>query len=112
MDSISSSVSNGSLTQLGGEHFRTIIEQAAAGIVYCDLTGRFTYVNNRFCELLGYRPEELLRMSFIDVTHPDFRAESERLIQSMLTTGRSFMVDKQYLRKDGTPIWSSTTSNA
>ncbi|HEX7863239.1 MAG TPA: PAS domain S-box protein [Verrucomicrobiae bacterium] len=95
-----------------GEHFRVIIEQAAAGIVFTDLHGNFTYVNRRFCDFLGYSPEELLHLSIPQVTHPDSHEETRRRLKHMLATGGNFVMEKKYLRKDGSAVWATTTANA
>ena len=39
------------------------------------LTGRYLRVNPKFCEITGYSEEELLGMTFRDLTHPDDRDE-------------------------------------
>lgn len=95
-----------------GEHFRIIIEQAAAGIVFTDLHGNFTYVNRRFCDLLGYGPQEILQFSIAQITHPDSLEETSGRLKQMLATGGNFVMEKKYLRKDGSIVWATTTANA
>ena len=41
---------------------RTIVDQAMAGIAQCDLQGRFLFANKRFCEIVGYTREEVLKL--------------------------------------------------
>ena len=36
-----------------------------------DESGRFRYVNERFCAITGYSEVELLQLRFQDITHPD-----------------------------------------
>ena len=40
--------------------YRAMIERAQEGICTTDAQGRLTYVNARLCDMLGYRPSELL----------------------------------------------------
>ena len=40
--------------------FQTIIEQSPISIVITDLKGNITYVNPKFVELTGYKPEEVM----------------------------------------------------
>ena len=41
--------------------YRTLFEQAAVGVMHADLDGRWTMVNRRLAEILGYEsPEDLL----------------------------------------------------
>ncbi|TAN53058.1 MAG: PAS domain S-box protein, partial [Methylococcaceae bacterium] len=55
----------------GETQFRDILEQAPIGMALLSLDGRFTRVNRAFCEILGYEPEELLKLTFTAITHPD-----------------------------------------
>ncbi len=47
--------------------FRRLVEQAADAIFVHDERGRFTDVNRRACEILGYTRQELLEMSVPDI---------------------------------------------
>ncbi|HTP97272.1 MAG TPA: PAS domain S-box protein [Burkholderiales bacterium] len=91
-------------------HLRGIFEQAAVGIVKTDELGRFVQVNRRMCDMLGYSREEMLALDFRQVVHPDdltLNVEQHR----RLTSGesRTYTLEKRYIRKDGTPVWSSTS---
>ena len=46
--------------------------------------GRWLRVNQKLCEITGYSEEELLRLTFQDVTHPDDLVEDLELIRKML----------------------------
>src|SRR5882672_3894837 len=43
------------------ERFRGTFENAAVGIVHNDPSGRFLRVNEKYCAIVGYSREELLR---------------------------------------------------
>lgn len=90
--------------------FRTIFEQAAVGINLADLSGRFIRVNQHFCQLLGYTEAELLELTFQQITHPD-DLDRQRQSQQQLLVGKinSFMLEKRYIRRDGTYIWANVT---
>lgn len=90
--------------------FRTIFEQAAVGIAQIGRDGRFLEVNSRLCQMLDYRREELLEKTFEEVTLPTYR---ERRALGELLAGRrpSHVLEKQYIRKDGTPVWARLTSS-
>ena len=51
--------------------YRATFEQAAIGIAHVALDGRWLAVNDRLCTITGYPRDELLRMRFQDITHPD-----------------------------------------
>jgi PAS domain S-box-containing protein len=58
------------------ERFRAFFETAAVGAAHADpATGRFLQVNEKLCRFLGYDEEELLCMTYSDITHPDDRAQ-------------------------------------
>ncbi|HEX7408534.1 MAG TPA: PAS domain S-box protein [Candidatus Binatia bacterium] len=86
------------------ERFRTLFELASVGKAELDLTGRFVRVNRRLCELTGYRAEELLGMSFIELTHPDDR---DLATLRDLASGRinEYTSEERYCRKDCAVVW-------
>jgi PAS domain-containing protein len=52
--------------------FRAIFELAGTGKIETKLrTGRFIRVNQKFCDILGYSKEELLTMTYIELSHPN-----------------------------------------
>lgn len=67
------------------ECFRTIFEQAAVGIAQVALHGRWLKVNQKVCEITGYSEDELLKLSFQDITHPDdLEADLEQLLKLLM----------------------------
>jgi PAS domain S-box-containing protein len=46
------------------ERLRVLFSQSAAGIGQTDLSGRMVLVNQRFCEMLGYRRDDLVGFGF------------------------------------------------
>ncbi len=86
-------------------------EQATVGFAETDIqTQKFTRVNTLFCQMLGYTREELVEMTFIDITHPEDGAASCQAIEQ-LYSGKvdSFALEKRYVRKDGTFFWGEVT---
>jgi two-component system, sensor histidine kinase and response regulator len=89
------------------ERFRGTFENAAVGIAHRDLQGRFLRVNDKFCSIVGCSREELLQKTFRDVTHPDDLA-AELGLHTALLRGESpsYVLEKRYVRKDGSPVWA------
>jgi PAS domain S-box-containing protein len=80
-----------------------MLAEAAIGFAVADLNGRILDANAAYCRMVGYGLEELREISFQHITHPDDRAQNERLLREAL--GRdpgTFNSEKRYLRKDGT----------
>ena len=92
------------------ERFHTTVDEAPIGITHVDPTGRWIYVNQRFCDMLGYRREELLHIGFANVTPESFLPQDWASHWGLMT-GRiqSFAYEKQYLHKNGEPIWVNLT---
>jgi PAS domain S-box-containing protein len=87
-------------------HLSIIVEQVPAGIFQADRDGRYTFVNERFCALVGRSRQELIGIGYLDITHPDDRNENERLRRDAITSQGAFTFRKRYLRPDGTPVWT------
>src|SRR5215211_822510 len=91
------------------ERFRALISQATAGIAESDTESRLTFVNPRFCEMLGYSEEELLGKTLWELTYVDDLEENQRLFKGMITQGESYQFEKRFIRKDGTKLWTSVS---
>jgi two-component system, cell cycle sensor histidine kinase and response regulator CckA len=88
------------------ERLRATFEQAAVGIAHVALDGHWLRVNQKFCSIVGYSREELLRKSFQDLTHPDDLQRDLDNIPRMLSGElRTYAAEKRYLREDGSPVW-------
>lgn len=81
--------------------FRTYVEQAAEALFVHDFNGRFTEVNQRACERLGYTREELLRMTVCDVEQ-DFDLPRAQAAWGGLRPGAWCRLAGRHRRKDGT----------
>ncbi|MBX9905953.1 MAG: PAS domain S-box protein [Burkholderiales bacterium] len=91
---------------------RATFNQAAVGIVRCDLDRNILDANQKFCEMTGYDREELLRMTILQISHPDDRGQDTAL-RTKLLAGEfdHFRSEKRYLRKDGGIIWVRRTTS-
>lgn len=91
---------------------RATFNQAAVGIVRADLDRNILDVNRKFCELTGYEREELLRMTVLQISHPDDRGQ-DTVQRTQLLAGEfdHFRSEKRYLRKDGGIIWVRRTTS-
>ena len=53
------------------ERYRAIVNQATAGIVRKDAQGKLLFVNDAFCEMLGYSKSELTNKTMWQLTHEE-----------------------------------------
>ena len=84
-----------------------IVTQATAGIAQTDLTGKFTLVNQRFCEIVGRPADELLSLNMSDITHPDDLVASQERFSLIAAGGADYSLEKRFVRPDGTCVWVS-----
>jgi PAS domain S-box-containing protein len=92
------------------ERFRATFESAAVGIAHIDTEGRWIRVNHKLCEILGYSPEELQKLKFHDVTHPDDLAREIKEFDKLLAgASNHYSLEKRYRAKNGSWIWATRT---
>jgi PAS domain S-box-containing protein len=86
--------------------FRAIFEQAAVGMVEVSLDGEWIRFNDRFCEILGYTPEELPTVDIRDVLMPeDWESDIERVARMLDGEFRDYAEERLIRRKDGSQAW-------
>jgi len=88
------------------ELLHAVYENASVGMALLDMNGNFYQVNQALCEMFQYTEEELLSRSYA-VTHPDDLERSE-FVMAQLKAGkiRKNIMEKRYIRKDGTVIFA------
>jgi PAS domain S-box-containing protein len=89
------------------DQFRAIFELASVGMAQADpRTGRFQRVNQKLCAITGYTADELLGMSFTEITHPEDRSRDWEAFQRVVRgEAPAYHNEKRYIKKDGTVIW-------
>jgi PAS domain S-box-containing protein len=96
----------------GERTFKALVENAPVGVAHNTLDGRFVYVNEAFCKLSGYGHDELLRMTWQDITHADDVGEDLRHTQLVLDGLLDhYTMEKRYVRRDGCAVWVSLYVN-
>jgi PAS domain S-box-containing protein len=87
--------------------FRSVYNSAETGFALCDPKGILQDVNPAFAQMLGYLPEDIIGLSFMELTHPDERdvefARFNAALQNNSTN--NVTLKKRYLHKDGQSIW-------
>lgn len=92
------------------ERFRLTFEQAAVGMAHVALDGTWLRVNQRLCEMVGYSIEELSKLTFQDITHPDDLETDLAYVRQVLAGEiRTYSMEKRYFRKDGHILWINLT---
>lgn len=99
--------------QASQEEFRATFEQAAVGMAHVRLhDGRILRANQKFGEILGYAPEEVLGHTFQDLTYPQDLDTNLALLERLLAGEIStYSLEKRYIRKDGSLVWVTLTGS-
>lgn len=101
------------LTRNNEDTLRAIFENAGVGIVLCNIDGHFTRVNNKFCEITGYTPAELIKLNVLDITHHEDLSKESGLIDDVISgTLSTYTIEKRYVKKNGSIIWVTMTASA
>ncbi|MGC0839509.1 diguanylate cyclase [Pantoea agglomerans] len=90
--------------------FRHAMEYSAIGMALVAPHGSWQQVNRSLCQILGYPAEELKRLTFQQITHPDDLSldlqQVSRLLAGEIDT---YTLEKRYFRKDGEIVWARLT---
>ena len=90
--------------------FRATFENAAVGMAIIGTDGAWLRVNQRVCEIVGYKSQELMKLTFQDITHPDDLDIDLGLLQETIEGKRdNYSMDKRYFHKDGSLVWVKLT---
>ena len=88
-------------------------DNAAVGIAHVGHDGSWLRINEKLCEIVGYKREELLRLTFQDITHPDDLSDDLELFEQMKAGEiEGYKLEKRYYRKDGALIWVRLTTSS
>ena len=93
------------------ERFRALFNQATVGVAQVDsATGQFVRVNQRYADILGYSPQELVGMTFQSLTHPDdLAADLAHFRRLQSGDVPEYRLEKRYIHKDGHEVWGDAT---
>jgi PAS domain S-box-containing protein len=105
--------SNEKLHELSDVDVRALVDLAPDGIFVADRDGRYTYVNEAGCRLLGYSPQErgeIVGKTIMELILPD---DVERLarMKPHLQRGGSDTSEWRLRRKDGSHLLAEVTAN-
>jgi len=85
--------------------FRETFSHAAIGLGHVATDGTWLRVNDALCDIVGYPREELVQLTFQDITHPDdLDADLQLLRQTLAGEINTYTMEKRYLRRDGSTV--------
>jgi PAS domain S-box-containing protein len=91
------------------QKFRAYFESDLIGMAEISIAKEFQNLNNKLVRMLGYKSKkEVMLMTWDDVTHPDDRAQENRLFNEVIThISTGYSIEKRFLAKDGTYVYCS-----
>ena len=102
---IAEDITQGKLAKLAmlksEEQFRLTFEMAPIGMAITALNGQFKRVNQALCDALGYEEQELLKLSFADITYAEdlelHQTQQEALLENK---GSDYQIETRYISRD------------
>ncbi|MEO6247952.1 MAG: PAS domain S-box protein [Sphingomicrobium sp.] len=85
--------------------FHRIAEATPAGILYLDLTGRVTFANQRWSDLVGLVPPGFADNDWLDLVHRDDREAAHALWQRAQASLKPAVDDVRFLAADADSKW-------
>ena len=73
-----------------------------------DLKGKITFANRKFCEVSGYKLDELIGSNHNIIRHPDMPKAAFAKMWSTIAGGQAWNGLVKNLRKDGLYYWVDT----
>lgn len=90
-----------------GERFRAYFERSMVGMATTSIEKGWLNVNDALCDSLGYSREELMRMTWLELTYPEDIApdlfQYNRLLSGEIN---NYAMDKRFIHKNGSLIYT------
>lgn len=95
------------------KRFRQLYENATEGIFQCSLDGRFLSANPSLAKVFGYDKAEELVEGTDDISQECYVNPSDRTAfeNTVMEKGRIVAHEAQYLRRDGSRFWGSSSAH-
>ncbi len=86
--------------------FQSYFDAGSVGLSVTAPDGTWIEVNQCFCQMLGYSKDELVGLSWAEISHPDDLPKNQELFRQAIN-GKidHYQLDKRFLRKDGSLVY-------
>lgn len=89
------------------QRFHAYFDHSIVGLAITGLDKRWIEVNDALCTMLGYRRDELTRMTWAEQTHPEDLACDVAQFRRMLAGEiESYFLDKRFIHKEGHIVYT------
>lgn len=95
---------------LSEQKFKNVFNYLGTGLALVSVEGKWLDVNPVLSKILGYTPEELLAITFQDITYPeDLEKDLENLYKLVAGDIESYEIEKRYIHKNRNLVWALLT---
>ncbi len=92
------------------QRFRSAFEQSAVGMALLSPTAETLRINQALADLLGHDYETARTLQWVDILHPDDRADAGSSLRRVATGEQpSSSAERRYIRRDGSIVWVQVT---
>jgi PAS domain S-box-containing protein len=87
--------------------YKQAFHASPIGMAMVSLEGLFIEVNTSLCEMLGFPAEELVELTFQEITHPaDLQLDLDNVKRLVSGAGDKYSLQKRYVSKRGDLVWA------
>ncbi|MBF9016570.1 MULTISPECIES: cache domain-containing protein [unclassified Oceanispirochaeta] len=90
-----------SALRISEKKYRELFEQSPIGLALCRMNGELVSVNSSYTSILGYSNDEVLKLSYWDITPDKYFDQEKKVVQDLQDNGRYGPFEKEYIHKDG-----------
>jgi PAS domain S-box-containing protein len=95
------------------QQLQLIFDNAPIGMALTDLSKSFLKINKAYCDIVGYTKNELLTMTYDDITHPEDKELDVNIFEEAASGNNSnFHLEKRYIHKNGKIVYVDLMLNA
>lgn len=88
------------------ERFSKAFQYASIGMALVAPDGSWLKVNQSVCDLVGYSEDELMQLTFQDITHPeDLDLDLGYVLKMLEGKIQTYKIEKRYFHKKGNIVW-------
>ena len=90
------------ITLMESEAFnRQLVSEFPIGLASCRMDGQLVYVNPHFAQILGKSVEEILKLSYWEITPIKYAEQEAEQLRQLQETGSYGPYEKEYIHRDG-----------
>lgn len=98
---------SGEMLRKSEEHFRAYFYRSMVGMATTSVEKKWINVNDALCKSLGYSREELMRMTWDELTYPEDLASDLTQFDRMLRGEiESYAMEKRFVHKNGNLVYT------